>query len=122
GDLSRHPVAVHRELYSPFRSPMPGSPKLGLEIIIYVPADVVQEFGNLARVVDKYVVVEPLEKVLDSQIGLLLTYRVARRFEKLAEVRDIGRKPRQVVLGDIRAHLDVAEACKAQIRDNIDSV
>src|SRR5690349_21566516 len=69
--------------------------------------------------VDEYVVVEPLEKIRDGQIGLLLAYRLAGHFEQLSEMPHIGGEPREAVFGDVRAHLDITEACNPQIRNNL---
>src|ERR1700722_13791371 len=110
GDISWDVVAIHRKILRSLFGQMPGPPKLRLEIIENRPAYIVQEFGYLAGVIDEDVVVEPLEKVLDRQIGLLLAYRMASRLEQLAEAADIARETSQIVLSDVTAHLDVEVA------------
>jgi len=51
----------------------------------------------MAGMVDEYVVVEPLEEVLDGQISVLLAYGTASGFEQLLEMPHIGGEPRESV-------------------------
>src|ERR1700688_4674254 len=101
---------------------MPGSSKLRLEVVVDRPANVVQEFSNLAGVINKYIIVKPLEEILNCQIGLLFAHSVSCRFQQLAEVADIGRQPGQTVFSYIATHLEVAKARDPQMRHDFDSV
>lgn len=80
-DLGRHMVGINREIRRRIFGQMPRTKKLGAKILKYSPAYVVQEFGDLARVIIKDIVMEPLKKIINGEISLLLTYYMPRGFK-----------------------------------------
>ena len=121
GDLDREVVAISLEVMRRVVNQMPRTPILRLKIIEYSPADVVQEFGDLAGMIHEDIADEPLEEVIDREIRLLLTHRMASGLKQLAKVSDISRETSQIMFCDVTAYLDVLAAFDAQICDYIDS-
>src|SRR5271165_1448439 len=72
--------------------------------------------------VDKYVIMEPVEKAINGEIGFLFTYSMTCGVQQPAQVADVGRQARQVMFGDVPAHLDVAVTRNTQVRYEINGV
>ena len=71
GDCRRHAVTVGAEVWSGVLLQVVRAPIFGLKVTIDRPSNVVQEFRNLARVVEKDAAKEPLKEVVNGAIGLL---------------------------------------------------